>query len=196
MSVSAEDVYRRAARILVSGQRVELTTLATELHVSRATLFRKAGGREQILGEAMWLMANNSLTAATRRWQGAYGTAARDRDGILRSVRVITEHGANTAADPGVRRLLDEEPKLAMRVLTDPFGALQPRMIAAVRGLIDSDAQRASLVPLVELDNLAYAVVRLGESFLYADLLAGRRPNIPNANTLVAALIEGALRPS
>ncbi|PXX70965.1 hypothetical protein DFR70_101386 [Nocardia tenerifensis] len=194
MAIGTEDVYSHAARVIAQGRRLELNSLCAELHVSRATLFRKAGGREQIMGEAVWWLARQSLARASRRWQRAYGTALRDGTGTLRCVRIVTDHGVTAAADAGMRRLLDEEPKLAIRVLTDPFGPVQPRMIAAVRQLIDADVTEGSLRPLVELDNLSYAVVRLGESFLYADLLADRRPDIASANTLVAALIEGVLQ--
>lgn len=193
MSISPEDVYRRAARVIARGQRLEVNALIDELHVSRATLFRKAGNREQILGEAIWMMADHSFGAAGARWRRAYGGAVRDGSGTLRCVRIITDHGAAIAADRGVRRLLDEEPKMAMRVLTDPFGAVQPRTIARIQQLIADDVRDAALAPIVALDDLSYAVVRLGESMLYADILAGRRPNIENANTLVAALITGVL---
>ncbi|BDU06245.1 transcriptional regulator [Nocardia cyriacigeorgica] len=193
MSISPDDVYRRAARTIAHGQRLEVNALIDQLHVSRATLFRKAGNREQILGEAIWRIADHSFGAASARWRRAYGGAVRDGSGTLRSVRIITDHGAAIAADRGMRRLLDEEPKVAMRVLTDPYGAVQPRTIARVQQLIADDVREAGLEPAVELDDLAYAVVRLGESMLYADLLAGRRPNIDNANTLVAALITGVL---
>ncbi|WP_280184259.1 QsdR family transcriptional regulator [Nocardia cyriacigeorgica] len=193
MSITPEDVYRRAARAIAHGQRLEVNALIDELHVSRATLFRKAGNREQILGEAIWWMAEHSLGGASARWRRAYGGAVRDGTGTLRCVRIITDHGAAVAADRGVRRLLDEEPKLTMRVLTDPFGAVQPRMIVRVQQLIADDVRAAALQPSVALDDLSYAVVRLGESMLYADILAGRKPNIENANTLVGALITGVL---
>ncbi len=39
---------------------------------------------------------------------------------------------------------------------------------------------------------LAYALVRLGESFLYADVLADRKPDVDTANRLQQALVEGA----
>ncbi|WP_253814960.1 QsdR family transcriptional regulator [Nocardia amikacinitolerans] len=195
MSVSSEDVYRRAARAIARGRRLEVNMLTEELHVSRATLFRKAGNREQIMSEAIWWLASHSLAAADARWRRAYGHAVRDGTGTLRCVRILADHGAAIAADAGIRRLLDEEPKLGMRVLTDPFGAVQPRMIAAVRQLIETDVADAALEPSVDVDNLSYAVVRLGESLLYADLIAARRPDVDNANTLVGALIAGVLRP-
>jgi len=38
--------------------------IADELGVSRATLFRHVGGREALLGEALWLLTGRTLDAA------------------------------------------------------------------------------------------------------------------------------------
>ena len=46
------------------------------------------------------------------------------------------------------------------------------------------------LDPLVEVGTLSYAVVRLTESFLYADVLASRRPDLEACETLVSALVS------
>ena len=47
-----------------------------------------------------------------------------------------------------------------------------------------------ALRAVVPPDQLAYALVRLGESFLYSDVVADRPPDIDSANTLECALIE------
>jgi hypothetical protein len=49
-------------------------------------------------------------------------------------------------------------------------------------------------VPLIEPGALAYALVRLGESFLYADVLAARQPDVATADRLQQALIEASDR--
>jgi len=43
------------------------------------------------------------------------------------------------------------------------------------------------------VDNEPTLTIRLGESFLYADVLAARRPDVATANRLQDALIEGIL---
>lgn len=47
-----EEIARNAARTLMSGRRLDTGTLAAELGISRATLFRRAGNRDAILGDA------------------------------------------------------------------------------------------------------------------------------------------------
>jgi hypothetical protein len=41
---------------------------------------------------------------------------------------------------------------------------------------------------------LALAVVRLGESFLYSDVLAARTPDLKTATTVMDALVSSVLR--
>ncbi len=91
----------------------------------------------------------------------------------------------------GLRRLLDEEPALTMRLLTDPLGGVQSGIVAFAEATLRGDMQEFGLVPIIEPGALAYALVRLGESFLYADVLAARQPDVDTANRLQQALIEG-----
>jgi hypothetical protein len=80
-----------------------------------------------------------------------------------------------------------------MRVLTDPRGQVQAGVVAFVEDLLRRDIEEFGLVTLIDPDALAYALVRLGESFLYADVLAARKPDVETANRLQRALIDGIL---
>ena len=65
--------------------------------------------------------------------------------------------------------------------------------MAFIEELLRRDIEEFGLVTLIEPDALAYALVRLGESFLYADVLAARKPDVETANRLQRALSEGVL---
>ncbi|MGH3283052.1 MAG: QsdR family transcriptional regulator, partial [Trebonia sp.] len=93
----------------------------------------------------------------------------------------------------GLRLLLDDEPALTLRVLTDPRGRVQTAVVAFTEALLRRDMDEFGLVSLIEPDALAYALVRLGESFLYADVLAARRPDVAAADRLQRALVESSL---
>ncbi|MEU2252483.1 QsdR family transcriptional regulator [Nocardia xishanensis] len=194
MPVGRDDIIRYAATAIEEGKRLDLGVLAAELHISRVTLFRRVGNREQLLSEALWWLNERSLESSIGRWHRANGDAVRGKDGALRSMWIATDHAARTGRDSGFQKLLDDEPIAAIRALTDPEGAVQPRMIAALTDLLERDVQEGGLRPSVELSTLAFAVVRLSESVLYADLLAGRQSNIATASTLVNALVDGVLR--
>lgn len=159
--------------------------LADELGISRATLFRHVGGREELLSRALWSLTEVTLLAAARAWEAERPEGALYTPGTGRHINAIV-----TAA-PGLRQLLDREPVLALRILTDPRGRVQTGIVAFVEDLIRRDMADHGLVPLIEPNALAYALVRLGESFLYADALASRPPDVETANRLQRALIEG-----
>ncbi|WP_435590246.1 QsdR family transcriptional regulator [Nocardia sp. bgisy118] len=194
MPVGRDDIIRYAATEIEEGKRLDLGVLAAELHISRVTLFRRVGNRDQLLSEALWWLNERSLESSIGRWRHANGDAVRSESGALRSMWIVTDHCARTGRDTGFQKLLDDEPIAAIRALTDPEGAVQPRMITAITDLLKHDVREGGLRPSVDLGTLAFAVVRLGESVLYADLLAGRQSNIAKASTLVTALVEGVLR--
>ncbi len=176
-----------AARWLHEGRRLDMRSLADELGVSRATLFRRAGSREALLGQALWVLTERTLAVASARWEAERPDGELHTPGTGRQINAIVSQSA------GLRRLLDDEPALALRVLTSPLGQVQPGIVTFVEALLRRDIAEFGLVTLIEPNALAFALVRLGESFLYADVLAARKPDVATADRLQQALIEGIL---
>ena len=173
-----------AASHIQNMRRVDMQRMSAELGVSRVTLFRHVGSRDMLIGRALWHLTALTLAAAERHHDGGSETR-------YRTVGVIHHFNALVCSAPGLRDLLDREPAVALRVLTDPRGAVQPGVVAAIEALLEQDVERG-LVLLIEPNALSFALVRLGESFLYADALASRTPDLRHANRLQQALIEGS----
>ena len=184
---SAARIVSTAARWIHEGRRVDMQGLADELGVSRVTLFRRVGSREELISQALWLMAERMLEIAVERWE------AERPEGELHTPGTIRHINAMVAGSKGLRRMLDDEPALAMRVLTDPRGRVQSGIVAFNEVLLRQDMEEFGLVTIIEPSALAYALVRLGESFLYADVIAARKPDVETANRLQQAIIEGIL---
>ncbi len=180
-------IVAAAARWIQDGRRLDMQGLADELGVSRVTLFRRVGSREALLSKALWMLTQRTLDTAAARWE------AERPEGELHTPGTGRHLNAMVSQSKGLRRLLDDEPALAIRVLTDPRGPVQPGTVAFVEELLRRDIGEFGLVMLIEPDALAYALVRLGESFLYADVLAGRKPDLETVNRLQRALVEGTL---
>lgn len=193
MTVSTDDIVRHAAKDLFNGTRLDLSRMSAELGISRATFFRRVGNREDLMGAALLLLSDRTWADSIARWREANGDAPRDAAGRLRCLWVMESYRREVAASDGLRKLIDSEPVVAMRVLTDPRGRVQPTLIEAHTALIGADVEAAGLRPLVGLPDLSYAVVRLGESFLYADVLASRPVDLAVATTLLDTLVLGAL---
>jgi len=190
VTLTADEIVRTAAHWIDRGVRLDTRTLASELGISRSTLFRRAGNREDLMGDALWYLGNHTMEAAKRAWEKAFGDAVRSPDGELRCLAVMRRYRSDIAGNQGFHKLLDDEPVVTMRVLTDPHGRVQPRVMAAHVDLLRRDVDAGGFVPAVGLESLCYAIVRLGEAFLYSDVLASRAPDLEAASTLLAALVE------
>ncbi|OLF05338.1 transcriptional regulator [Actinophytocola xinjiangensis] len=190
MTPSAEQIVRAAARWIGRGARLDTRTFAGDLGISRSTLFRRVGNREDLMGEALWYMADRTMAGALRQWRAANGERVRDEAGELRCLVVMRRYRVDIAGNQGFRKLLNDEPTVGIRVLTDPAGRVQPRVMAAHVELLGLDVAAGGFTPAVSLESLCYAIVRLGEAFLYSDVLVGRAPDLDAASTLIAALVE------
>jgi AcrR family transcriptional regulator len=191
VSPTADEIVRTAAHWIDRGRRLDTRTFAAELGISRSTLFRRVGNRDELLGDALYYLAERTMAAAVRHWDQTEGAALRSATGELRCLAVMRAHRSAIAGNTGFRRFLADEPTVAIRVLTDPHGRVQPKVMAAHVELLRRDVEDGGFVPVVSLESLAYAIVRLGEAFLYSDVLASRAPDLEAAATLLAALVEG-----
>ena len=177
-----------AARWIVHGRRLEMQGLADELGCSRVTLFRNIGTREQLLAEALWLLTEHTLQLAARRWEAERCEGELYSIGTGRHINMLVSRSA------ALHTLLGQEPALTIKVLTDPKGRVQTGVVAFVEATLRRDMAEHDYVPIADPADLAFALVRLGESFLYADVLAARTPDADAANRIQQALIAGTRR--
>jgi AcrR family transcriptional regulator len=182
---NATRIVSAAARWIYEGRRLDMQGLADELGVSRVTLFRRVGSREELISQGLWRLTERMLEIAVERWE------AERPEGELHTPGTIRHINAMVAGSAGLRRMLDDEPALTLRVLTDPRGRVQSGIVAFNEVLLRRDMEEFGLVPITEPSALAFALVRLGESFLYADVIAARKPDVETANRLQQAIIEG-----
>jgi AcrR family transcriptional regulator len=176
-----------AAGWINDGKRLDMQGLADELGISRATLFRHVGSREELLTEALWVITERTLEAAAAQWEAERPEGELHTPGTGRHINAVVSQSKS------LRRLLDDEPALTLRVLTDPRGRVQTGIVTFIEALLRRDMAEFGLVSLIEPDALAYALVRLGESFLYADVLAARKPDVVTADRLQQALVHSIL---
>jgi AcrR family transcriptional regulator len=172
--------FRIARSWFLAGRRIEMGELATELGVNRATLFRWVGGRDELLAEILWSLAEPTLTAAidTSPGQGA--------ERISRAVG----HFATVIDQAGFfQDFLRREPERALRILTTRAGTVQSRLAAAIEQLLTDEIDQGRLQPSLPPRDMAYLIVRIVESFLYADIITGEPLEIAQAERAIAALL-------
>ena len=174
--VSEEEVTRAACRFFLRHGTVDMNRLAATICVSRATLYRVTHGRDRLLGEVLWRLADRNLTDA-RRARTHTGV-----DGVLEVTRRFT--GRLLASEP-FRRFLATEPEVAARVLLTAAGGVTARMIATQQEIFREARVQAGT-------DLAYLYVRIIESAIYAELLAGRHGDLGLAERAARSLLSAS----
>lgn len=160
-----------------------MQALATSLGVDRTSLFRWVGNRDQLLSEILWSLAVPTLDAAGR-------DAA--RSGAGRIVDVLDHFTADLIEAPYFRVFLTREPARALRLLTTTDSDVQRRFVAVITALVATEQESGALDPApLSAEELARLLVRISESFTYADLISGDRPDPERAR----AAFEYVLRP-
>lgn len=154
--------------------------LAAELDVSRATLFRWVGGRNELLAEVLWSLAEPTLAAVVARTPGGGGR---------RIATILGGFAAELNAASYFRTFLRRDPERALRILTTQAGSVQMRVMGAVEKLLAEETDAGRLVPPLPLPDTAYILVRILESFVYADLITGATPDAAKVEQATAALL-------
>jgi len=178
---TALDAFLRARTRFQACERIDMSSLAEDLGVSRVTLYRWVGSRERLLVELVWDLAERTLANVSAETGGR---------GPERVVAVVTRFVELVIANAGMQRWLAEEGESAMRLLTRHDTGFQPRLIDAMHDLLveESDAGRLDLP--VDLREVAYVIVRLIESYTYLDLITGERPDARRAEPILRLLLR------
>jgi AcrR family transcriptional regulator len=179
-SASAADVIRVVRAQYLAGQRVDVTVVARELGLGRATIYRWFHSREALISEAVY--AEFELLLARKRAR-VPGAGAAWLVGVLDGInRALSRSSA-------LRHLLEQERQVGLRLLTSSGGTVQPRVVASFRALIDEQVDQGSYRPPASPETLAYALVRLMEAFLYNDAAIGIRGDHERLREVQAALL-------
>jgi AcrR family transcriptional regulator len=177
--VTPLDVFQLARQKWLAGERLDIGKLAEELGVGRATVFRWVGSREQLYGEVISSLFASALERAQREAHGV-GPA------YLADVTHRLLH-ALLDSEP-LRRFVQQDTEFALRVLMSRNSPVEHRCTSAVRALLEAQAQAGHIRPAMDIEALAYVVVRIGESFLYRDVLTGDAPDIETATQAIRIL--------
>jgi AcrR family transcriptional regulator len=179
---SALDAFLRARKRFLACERIDMSSLAQELGVSRVTLYRWVGSRDRLLVEVIWSLASRTLENID---------AEVTERGPERVVRIVTRFLEDVITNAGMRRWLAEEGESAMRLLTRHETGFQPRLIDAMQDLLEDETAAGRLDLPVDLREVAYVIVRLIESYTYLDLITGEEPDARRAEPILRLLLRG-----
>lgn len=175
------DAYDAATRTYLAGRRLDMRELAAEIEVSRNTLYRWTGGREQLLQDVIWALSD---AAIDRIW-----VDTSRRRGTSRLVEALRRYLVTIVESSALQEFLRNETYVALRLLTS-HGPFQDRLVAKVRQLVDEEATRGTFTPRADTGLLAYAAVRTMEGFVYNDTVVRSEPEVDQAVKVIRLLLE------
>lgn len=179
--LTALDAFKAARADFLAGRRVDLQSLAARIGVSRVTLYRWVGTREQLLAEVIWSLTSQTVEAEWARLAGEPGPRVPDLLGnVMRAIW----------AQPGARSFLERENALAMSLLTLKSNGVQPRLLALLRDKLADDIATGRIDAVLPLDDLAYTVLRVSESFHYLPTITGERADPERATRVLRAILR------
>jgi AcrR family transcriptional regulator len=179
-TASREDVLAAARAQFMAGNRVDVTIVARDLGLGRATIYRWFGSRERLLAE---VIANESEVLISRHRREV---RRRGAQGLL---EVFDRINRSLARSMPLRRFVEQEGAAALRLLTSSTGAVQCRGVALITQMIEAEVAAGRYEPPADPETLAYAIVRLCEAFLYNDAAFGIRGDHERLREVEAALL-------
>ncbi|WP_169053954.1 QsdR family transcriptional regulator [Agromyces sp. H66] len=171
-----------AREAFIGGRRIDMGGLATTLGVDRTSLFRWVGNRDALLSEVLWSLAIPTLVQAEH--------AAEGLSGADRISTVLTHFVDDLISADYFRQFLRREPARALRLLTTKESEIQRRYVATAEWLVRRDLGDEPLGGAIDPASLAYLLVRVSESFTYADLIAGDTPSTARARVAFRLLLR------
>jgi AcrR family transcriptional regulator len=174
--------FRAARRMFLRGQRLDMRSLAGELGISRATLYRWCGDRERLLSDVLWSLSHQLFEQAK--------TDHPKHTGATRVLAVVRQHTSSIVRAKPLHVFLQHDTHAALRLLTSESGGVQPRTVGDLADLMREEQELGGLELRAEVDHLAYAIVRMTEGFIYHDTVVGTEPDVERAARVVALLLD------
>jgi hypothetical protein len=88
-----------------------------------------------------------------------------------------------------LRRFVRTEPECALRVMTSKASPLQRRVVDTFRDVLVEAQKTRGLKLRLDPETLAFAMVRIAESFLWTDLITGGAPDLAKAQEVTRVLL-------
>jgi AcrR family transcriptional regulator len=179
-AVSRDDVLAAALYRYLRGERVDVLALAGDLGVGRTTIYRWFGSREQLLGQVVARAAETVLERVRAETKGSGGPLLLD---------IFDRFNRALADAPALRAFLEQERDTALRIINSSGGVVTPRMVERIGEIIQEQVSSGAYRAPVEIETLAYAIVRLAEAFIFNDAAAGIRGDVDRLRDVEAAML-------
>jgi AcrR family transcriptional regulator len=178
-----DDAIRLARARFMAGEKLDMGSLSDELGINRVTLYRWVGSKELLLGTVITQLTSETLARFRNETPG---------EGAEHVVAVVERMLEAIHSFEPMRRFLERDAEYALRILTSKESTVQRTNAAEVRDLLADEVAKGALTlpPDIDLDDLGYVIIRIGESFLYSDLITGNALEVGKAAQILRLMLR------
>ena len=175
------DLHSLARQWFIGAKRIELQKLAIELGISRATAYRWAGSAEQLVGHVLASLVDDTFRDTIRQTPGTGGE---------RVLRVLERFMYTASRFRPLRKFLTKDAMLGLKIVASSQSPVQERTISNLQQLLEEEVEGGHMSLPGEPADMAYALTRIVESFLYTDLITGATPDLKNASKTLGLMLR------
>lgn len=182
-----EDLFKHALKMYWSSHRVDMQALSSITGISRRTLYRRVQDRKALVRKIHWYNARTLLAkglAASRALNGAQRLIA------VYSDFMHTARGTQHSSQANTPRTDD-----SLEEITAKQRNVHSQLVQFVRRFLAIETQAGQFESDLPLDALAFAIVRMGESFLYSEVLTGESSDYRFSVEMISRLLRPASTP-
>ncbi len=180
------DAFLLAKQYWLNCQRLNLGSMAEELGVSRATLFRWIGNKDLLMGEIIWSVYKPTVMYAREHCKS---------EGVDYVVDVFREVNIQILNSKPLRHFLSSDGQYALSIISSKNSTFHARMVELNTDLLQQEVDKGKLQPYMSIDSLSYFMVRIGESCTFSEFILDQEPDmaqLEDACTAVRILLGGA----
>ena len=161
-AATRDEAVALAARRLLAAERVDVQAIARELG---------SRGRRCTAGSEPARDCSARCSPASVK-NGSWRSGGSPRRGPSALLECFDRFNREVSETRALGVLLAQEQERALRILISSAGPVQPRMVALIEKLLTDEIEAGAFAP-ASPPTLAYAIVRLAESFIYNDAMVG-----------------------
>jgi AcrR family transcriptional regulator len=178
-----DDAAQLARELFEAGERIDVLAVARRLGVSRATMHRWFGTRDQLLTAVLERVADDFVAAAEAEAQG---------QGDARLLDFSRRLAAASAVFAPLSQIAQREPDVALRLLLTRDGPVRPKVSAAAHRLLAATRTPAAVR---RLDATIDLYVDAAMALHWASIAIGAQPDPERLVILGRALLADAEKP-
>jgi len=174
------DAVELALETFLGETRVDMQTLATQLGVAPATLYRWFGSRGELLDKVCERLTEQFASAARSEAEGG------GDERVCDYARRVME---TSVPFPPVRSFIAREPQLALRLLLGKGGSVHRVLVEQTRGLIAET--RGPGEPEL-CDERVHLIVQVATGLVWATFVIGDEPQVASAVEIIRMILSAS----